>query len=216
MSGSMSWSGSRDGPPSSGGGDVTAATHYLWLDLETTGLELSRDRIMEVAAIFTGTDLVELGRNHIVLPLDDIGWERLRGNPFVLGMHAKSGLLAECAERKDVDGHALHTADRYLADLIGRLVPAGVEANIRLAGSGVSHFDLAFVRRWMPRTMEHLDWRPFDVGQMEEWFLHCGLPTYDDVHPGEKARKTHRAMDDIEYHLDEARWYVGRLRDSAR
>ena len=189
-----------------------AATHYLWLDLETTGLDCYSDRIMEVAAILTGTDLVELGRNHVVLPLDDTAWDRLRSNAFVFGMHAKTGLLAECAETKNVDGQALHAADHYLSLVICRLIPDGVEANIRLAGSGVSHFDLAFVRRFLPKTMQLLDWRPFDVGQMEEWFVHCGLPTYDDTYPGEKARKTHRAMDDIEYHLSEARWYVQQLK----
>ncbi len=177
---------------------------YLWLDLETTGLEVDAE-IVEVAAIltrFNGTGFDQLGRYHAVRALTGKVYDRM--GKFVRDMHAGTGLLTEMATAPQ---HLSQIDEGLAAMMKSRLNDAG-RGTVHLAGSGVSHFDLAHVKRLMPVTAGWLHWRPLDVGQLEEWRKLQGLPTYDEANPEEAARKTHRAMDDIAYHVDEAQWYL--------
>jgi len=177
---------------------------YLWLDLETTGLEPDAS-IVEVAAIltrFNGTGFDELGRYHGVCKLTGALYDQI--GAFVRGMHLKSGLLAEMT----ISGMTLADHDVDLAKMLRDRLVESDAGHVHLAGSGVSHFDLAHVKRLMPCTAAWLHWRPLDVGQLEEWRKLQGLPTFDEANPDQAARKTHRAMDDIAYHVDEAQWYL--------
>ena len=42
-------------------------TKYLWIDLEMTGLDVEKERIIEIGAIATDTDLNELERFHCIV-----------------------------------------------------------------------------------------------------------------------------------------------------
>lgn len=181
-------------------------TYYLWLDFETTGLDEFKDKVIEVAAILTDDGFRELQvvNQLISLPPGYAHWEEW-SDKFVVDMHKKSGLY------KDWNAAvAGGTATNYLdaEDLICDMLPVG--GKVILAGSGVSHFDFRFIRRYMPALAERLFWCPLDVGQIEEWLKVSGRKncTYDEMKPSERARKTHRALDDIRYHLDEGRFYM--------
>src|ERR1035437_5345235 len=62
----------------------------LWLDLEMTGLDASRDVILEVAAIVTDWDFNEIATFEAVIHQSDDILETM--NPWCIAQHGSSGL----------------------------------------------------------------------------------------------------------------------------
>lgn len=186
------------------------SNYYLWVDLETTGLDIHEDYICEIAAVLTKgfPDKFEtIWAKNFPIILSTQGWARLIDEPFVHKMHIHSGLILDILENGVTLDRATYELVKDIQALPGTL-PDDKEF-LTLAGSGVSHFDIHFVRRCMPRLMDYIHWKMLDVGQLEEWRDLVGFETYDQAFPEQVARKTHRAMDDILHALDEAKWYVG-------
>lgn len=183
-------------------------THYLWCDLETTGLDPELDSLCEVAVILTGDGpgFDEVARAAWVVAEHPEAAKRIAGAPFVAQMHERSGLRAAMAARNDT--HTVAAIDAALNRFLSAHLGTKHRGEVHLAGSGVSHFDLRRVLAWLPQSAAWLHWRPLDVGQLEEWRRLAKMATFDEAWPEQAVRKTHRAADDIAYHLDEARWYL--------
>lgn len=140
-----------------GTGDVLA-----WTDIETTGLEPSTDRLLEVACILTDTKLNELAeplRFVVRRSKSETQMLRKQAAPYVQQMHDRTGLWDDLphgtVEREDVDATIL----RY----IHKFAPNHRQA--RLAGSSV-HFDRSFLEFWAPDTIKHLHCRMLDVSSV--------------------------------------------------
>lgn len=188
-------------------------THLLWLDLEGTGDDPSRDDIVEVGAVLTTQDLEsELGSYAAVVRPSPAGLERLLSNDVVREMHARSGLL-DLLDGPDALT-SVADAEAGLLDLLDR---HGVD-RFAIAGSGVSHYDRPFVREVMPRlearlTANRVYWS-IDVGSVRRsWDLWSGKPR---LRPGyEPDRdKEHRAVADIRDHIAEARAIAAMMRQA--
>lgn len=194
--------------------------YYLFLDLETAGLAYDAP-IFEVGCILTERvdgQFVPLDEYHGVVSWSFVFDKAL--DPFARGMHTDNGLLSDMGfeeaadEEADIpvrDNGPLFQHDQNISNVIGLHLGEKWKGKVHLAGSGVSHFDLRRVNDQMPKLAAWLHWRPLDVGQLEEWFLLAGMPTYDAaIEQGtveDAEPKTHRAMDDIRYHLRESNWY---------
>lgn len=76
----------------------------------------------------------------------------------------------------------------------------------------VGHFDRRFVAEHFPLVDKQLAYFAIDVGVMRRFFQYTGTTW---VVPELNDAKTHRAMDDLELHLAEARHYRDRISDSA-
>jgi oligoribonuclease len=168
----------------------------LWTDLETTGSNVDKDCIIEIGCILTTHDLIPLGEFTAIVKPDPCGLGRLLQNSVVRAMHEKNGLLADILESTD-DDRQHHVTAR----MISWLTDLGTEkGGIALAGSGVGHFDSQFVRRYMPQLAEHLRYWVIDIGTIRrahDMWVGTTVSTAND-------RKTHRALDDIRCHLEEA------------
>lgn len=177
-------------------------THLLWCDLETTGIDENLDPIMEIAVILTTPDL------QVAVPGFEYSWaismtdkarRQLAKNKFVRDMHTVNGLTEVCQDpNRSVK---IESVDRFLS---GWLMEDGIDAGrVALAGSGVAHFDMRFIRRQMPNLASMLRYRPIDIGQISSFALDvCGFQP-----PDFRTDKTHRSMDDVRLHLAEARWW---------
>lgn len=173
----------------------------LWVDLETTGSNEDKDCIIEVGAILTTTDLeAKETWNHVITPTP-LGLGRLMQNGVVRPMHEKNGLLADIVERGC--GIKPHESE---ADILHALqdVWGYNPKTVLLAGSGVGHFDRRFIKKQMPKLDNFLHYACLDIGVVRR-----ATELFGYVHPakGEEpnTKKTHRALDDIELHLKEAR-----------
>ncbi len=172
----------------------------VWLDMEMTGLEPERDRIIEVATILTDGNLVEIATgpelvihqsDEILAAMDD--WNTKH--------HGASGLTARVKEStvSEADAEAQTIA----------FINAHVAAKDRpvLAGNSI-HQDKRFINRYMPALDKRLHYRMVDVSTIKElarrWF-----PELNTKVPAKK--ETHRALDDIRESIDELRWYKKHL-----
>lgn len=192
--------------------------YLVWMDLETTGTDERRDPILEVGMIVTTTDLADevATWSDPVFPADyaptdrpwwqDDNWLTALMPPEVVSMHRSSGLLADIM-RCDKHYHRLSadlfTIEQHLTYVLDGL---GKPGEFMLAGSGVSHFDRRFIKAQMPEFEKWLQYPNADVGVFRRMLRMLGRE--DLVRPAPQAEdKTHRALADARFHLEEARYY---------
>ncbi|GGM72686.1 oligoribonuclease [Longimycelium tulufanense] len=168
----------------------------VWIDCEMTGLDLSRDALIEIAALVTDADLNVLGEGvDVVVHADDAV---LAAMPDVVrDMHERSGLTQE-VRRSTV---TLAEAERLVLEYIRRYVPEPRTAP--LAGNSIAT-DRGFIARDMPALDAHLHYRMVDVSSIKElcrrWF-----PRIYFAQP-EKGL-AHRALADIRESIRELAYY---------
>ncbi|WP_425301719.1 oligoribonuclease [Nocardia wallacei] len=168
----------------------------VWMDCEMTGLRLDSDKLIEVAALVTDSDLNILGEGvDIVIHADDAALAAMP--PVVQEMHARSGLTDE-VRRSTV---TMAEAERQVLDYIKEYVPA--PRTVPLAGNSIAT-DRGFIARDMPELDAHLHYRMVDVSSIKElcrrWYprIYFGQP--------EKGL-THRALADIQESIRELEYY---------
>lgn len=165
---------------------------YLFIDLETTGLNPQTDHVLEIGWCLTDDKFRSITdvRSEIVTT----SRFELEGMPDeVVRMHTESSLLNDM-----FDGETLLIDD--IADMILMDI-TGLEGPIVVAGFSV-HFDLNFIRVWMPRLAKQLSHRIIDVSTLRMFF--GGVTDYVPVVTN--SRK-HRAAYDVAESLEVARSY---------
>ncbi|WAB83782.1 oligoribonuclease [Microcella daejeonensis] len=167
----------------------------VWIDCEMTGLDLTRDELVEVAVVITDYELepVHPGFSIVIAPsaaaLEGMG-------DFVREMHTSSGLLDELA-----DGVSLADAEQAVLAYIAEHVPTAGQAP--LAGNTIGT-DRSFIARDMPRVDAHLHYRSVDVSSIKElvrrWFprVYFNAPAKNGGH---------RALADILESIRELEYY---------
>lgn len=164
----------------------------LWVDLEMTGLDPERDRILEVAAVATAMDLEELARFQAVVKVDEaLMRERMVGEFWEQNAAARDGLMAQNADGKpvaDVEKELLAFLDEHF----------GTE--IYLAGNSI-HQDRRFIEREMPALNARLHYRMLDVSAWKIYFENA-------LHRKFVKPENHRAEDDILGSIEELKWYL--------
>ncbi|RVW05459.1 oligoribonuclease [Rhodococcus xishaensis] len=168
----------------------------VWIDCEMTGLRLGSDKLIEIAALVTDSDLNILGDGvDIVIHADD---DALEAMPDVVAeMHMRSGLTEEVR----ASTVTVAEAERMVLDYIRDHVP--VAGTVPLAGNSIAT-DRGFIARDMPELDAHLHYRMIDVSSIKElcrrWYprIYYGQP--------EKGL-AHRALVDIRESIRELRYY---------
>ena len=168
----------------------------VWIDCEMTGLDLTKDALVEVACIVTEADLTELDEGvQIVIKPDDLS---VLDNmvEVVAKMHTESGLIHEIPT-----GVTLAEAEEKLITYIKSHIPEPRKSP--LAGSSV-YVDRGFLIRDMPKVDAHLHYRLLDVSSVKEIVRRW----YPRVYFGTPAKVgNHRALSDIKESIEELRFY---------
>ncbi|WP_091435196.1 oligoribonuclease [Micromonospora yangpuensis] len=175
---------------------MPVADLLVWIDCEMTGLDLGRDKLIEVAALVTDPDLNVLGDGvDVVVHADE---EALAGMPEVVRtMHAKSGLTEE-VRRSTV---SLAEAEEMVLDYVSRHVKDPRTAP--LCGNSIAT-DRGFITRDMPRLDAHLHYRMIDVSSIKELCRRW----YPRVYFGQPQKGlAHRALADIRESIRELEYY---------
>jgi oligoribonuclease len=168
---------------------------YLWLDMEMSGLEVSKCRILEVAAIVTDNLLKPLESYQQVVYQAPEVLEAM--DSWCKENHGKSGLTAAAAK-----GLPEAEVERQLLALIGRHFPA--EEKPVLAGNSISQ-DRKFIDAYMPTLASRLHYRLLDVSSFKVVFNERFGIRYE-----KKGR--HRALDDILESIAELNLYLSHVR----
>ncbi|MEE6137906.1 oligoribonuclease [Mycobacterium sp. 050128] len=168
----------------------------VWIDCEMTGLELSSDKLIEIAALVTDADLNILGDGvDVVIHADDAALSSMID--VVTEMHTRSGLINE-VRASTVD---LATAEAMVLEYVGKYVKAPKTAP--LAGNSIAT-DRSFIARDMPALDAFLHYRMIDVSSIKELCRRW----YPRVYYGQPAKGlSHRALADIRESIRELQFY---------
>lgn len=161
-----------------------------------TGLDLGRDKLIEVAALVTDPDLNVLGDGvDVVIHADEAA---LEGMPEVVQtMHARSGLTEE-VRRSAV---TLAEAEDLVLEYVRTFVKDPRTAP--LCGNSIAT-DRGFIARDMPRLDAHLHYRMIDVSSIKELCRRW----YPRVYFGQPQKGlAHRALADIRESIRELEYY---------
>jgi oligoribonuclease len=168
----------------------------VWIDCEMTGLELSRDALIEVAVVVTESDLtpVDDGLDVIIHAADDVLDTMV---PIVRDMHASSGLTDAVRGATTTLGQA----EKLVLDYVKRLVPEAKSAP--LCGNSIAT-DRGFLARDMPDLDAYLHYRMIDVSSIKE----LAKRWYPRVYQAQPAKGlSHRALADIRESIQELDYY---------
>ena len=179
-----------------GTGRTSVRDELVWIDCEMTGLDLSTDRLIEIAVLVTDADLNVLGEGiDVVIHADDQALSSMID--VVKDMHARSGLTDE-VRASTIDVAA---AEEQVLEYIRTHVKQAKTAP--LAGNSIAT-DRGFIARDMPKLDDYLHYRMIDVSSIKElcrrWYprIYFGQP--------EKGL-AHRALADIHESIRELKYY---------
>jgi oligoribonuclease len=168
----------------------------VWIDCEMTGLDLSKDKLIEIAALVTDSELNILGEGvDIVIHADD---DALANMPAVVtDMHAKSGLTDEVR----ASTVTLEEAEQRVLAYIKEHVP--VAGTVPLAGNSIGT-DRGFISRDMTALDTYLHYRMIDVSSIKE----LARRWYPRIYYGQPPKGlAHRALADIKESIKELQYY---------
>lgn len=170
--------------------------NLLWLDLEMTGLDITVDHIVEVAALVTDpTATQELSPLFHTIPFQPDHVLALMG-PWVKEQHTKTGLVNLVKQSKI----SLQEIDQQLALLISQ---HGPKNHFILAGNSIWQ-DRLFVQKYLPLTYAYLHYRMIDVTAIKQivrtWYQ-------DNPQAFFTKNESHRAADDVRASIRELLHY---------
>ncbi len=166
----------------------------IWVDMEMTGLDPERERVIEIAVVVTDPklDIVAEGPVLVIHQADSVldamdSWNK--------GTHGKSGLIDKVKASTVTEAEA----EARLVEFLKPLVPAGVSP---MCGNSV-HQDRRFMLRYLPGLEAYFHYRNLDVSTLKElarrWkpALLAGLTKHGK----------HEALADIHESIAELRYY---------
>jgi len=167
----------------------------VWIDCEMTGLNLTTDALIEVAALVTDYELNQLGEGiDLVIKPPAAALDQM--DDFVRDMHTSSGLLEELDA-----GITMAEAEKQVLAYVREHAPEAVKAPL---GGNTVGTDRGFLARDMPELEAHLHYRIIDVSSIKELALRW-FPRAFFASP--KKEGGHRALADIRESIAELRYY---------
>lgn len=165
----------------------------LWIDLEMTGLEPEKDRILEVAAIATGWDLEPMPGAELtaVVKVPEALMEaRMVGEFWEQNSESRDALIQQNKTGKsvrEVEEELLNFVDHWFGD------------EVILAGNSI-HQDRKFIDREWPELAKRLHYRMLDVSAWKVYMEGAR-------HKKFVKHEAHRALDDIRGSIEELKYY---------
>jgi oligoribonuclease len=171
-----------------------------WMDLEMTGLDATKNVIVEIATLITDDELniIAEGPDLVIHATEE---ELALMDEVVVDMHARSGLTNEI--RASVI--TLEEAGAATLAFIQTHIPE--PRTVPLCGNSIG-MDRRFLTAYLPEIEEYLHYRSIDVSTIKElarrWYP-------EDLKEYTKSASAHRAMDDIKESLEEMRYWRKRV-----
>jgi len=168
--------------------------NLVWLDMEMTGLDPDRDRIIEIAIVITDSQLSTLAEAPVAVvhqpdavldAMDD--WNK--------STHARTGLIAKVKASGLTEAMAEEQMVAFLAQYVpGRTSP--------MCGNSICQ-DRRFLARYMPRLEAYFHYRNLDVSTLKE----LARRWKPDIAKGLVKQGKHEALADIYESIDELKYY---------
>ena len=168
--------------------------NLAWLDMEMTGLDPDRDRIIEVAIVITDSQLNAVSQAPVLVihqadaildAMDD--WNK--------NTHARSGLI----DKVKVSTLTESAAEEQLVAFLAQHVPGRTSP---MCGNSICQ-DRRFLARHMPRLEAYFHYRNLDVSTLKE----LAKRWKPEVAKGLVKQGKHEALADIYESIDELKYY---------
>ncbi len=180
-------------------GNKHALEKLLWVDLEMTGLEPQKDRILEVAAVITDWDFNEVATYESGVGQDLKELEKLLdANPFYTKMKDNKRALLELSSQSPPEKVVEDELVKFVRDHCDTARP------VVLAGNSI-HMDRKFIDNYWPRLSQLLHYRMLDVSAWKLVFEARFDTKFDKA-------EAHRALGDIRESIAELRSYLERVK----
>ena len=174
--------------------DKKSDKNLIWIDLEMTGLDVDRERIIEMAIIVTDPELNTLAESPVItVHQSDELLDAM--DEWNTKQHGGSGLV----DRVKASNTTEAEAEQTMIDFLALYVPAGVSP---MCGNSV-HQDRKFLHRYMPNLEAYFHYRNLDVSTLKE----LARRWRPDVLDALKKQGSHLALDDIRDSIDELKHY---------
>ena len=173
---------------------MKSSSNLIWIDLEMTGLDPNKEKIIEIATIVTDKNLNILAEGPMMAInqpkelLDEM-------DEWCLRHHGDSGLTQRVIESKITESEAEQTTIEFLKEW----VKPGVSP---MCGNSVGQ-DRRFLVRYMPELSDYFHYRNIDVSTLKE----LATRWKPEILDGFKKQNKHLALDDIRESIQELEYY---------
>ena len=168
--------------------------NLLWLDMEMTGLDPDKDRIIEVAVVVTDSALNTLAEapvlvvrqpDEVLSAMDD--WNK--------STHARTGLIDKVKASVLTEA----AAEEQLLAFLAQHVPGKTSP---MCGNSICQ-DRRFLARYMPRLEAYFHYRNLDVSTLKE----LARRWKPELLKGLVKQGKHEALADIHESIEELKYY---------
>ena len=168
--------------------------NLVWLDCEMTGLDPEKERLIEIAIIVTGPQLIPRieGPVLVIHQPDEVLDQMDKWNK---GTHGKSGLIDKVKASTVTEADA----EAQILAFIAQYVPKSVSP---LCGNTISQ-DRRFLVKYMPKLEAYLHYRNIDVSTFKELAKRWRPEVYNAF----KKQQKHTALADVHESIDELEHY---------
>jgi oligoribonuclease len=169
-------------------------SNLIWIDMEMSGLDPDRDRVLEIAIVVTNASLeIVAEAAPIVVHQSDAVLSAM--DTWNTSTHARTGLTERVRASRTTEAQA----EQRMLDFVAAHVPP---ATSPMCGNSV-HQDRRFLARYMPRLEAHFLYRNLDVSTLKELAKRWRPGLLEGL---VKAGR-HEALADIHESIDELKYY---------
>lgn len=167
--------------------------NLIWIDMEMSGLDPDRDRVLEVAVVITDSNLNTVAEGPVlVVHQNDTVLDSM--DAWNKKTHGTSGLVERVKSSKLCE----HDVQRQMVGFLSQHVPPGVSP---MCGNSV-HQDRRFMARYLPDLEAFFLYRNLDVSTLKE----LAKRWRPDLGQMPKHGK-HEALADIYESIEELKYY---------
>lgn len=166
----------------------------IWVDMEMSGLDPEKERILELAVVVTEPDLTVVAEGPVLVIhqpdslLDAMdNWNK--------GTHGRSGLI----DKVKASAVSEAEAEQIMLDFLAQHVPSGKSP---MCGNTIGQ-DRRFMVRYMPKLEAYFHYRNLDVSTLKE----LSLRWKPEVYRSFVKKSRHEALADIYESIDELKHY---------
>lgn len=168
--------------------------NLIWIDLEMTGLDPERDRIIEIATLVTDAHLNILAEGP-TLAVHQPDSQLALMDDWNVRTHTGSGLV----DRVKASTYDENAAAQETIAFLRQWVPEGKSP---ICGNSVGQ-DRRFLFRYMPELESYFHYRYVDVSTLKE----LARRWKPEILTGFEKQNTHQALDDIRESVAELAYY---------
>jgi oligoribonuclease len=168
--------------------------NLAWIDMEMSGLDPDRDRVLEIALVITDKDLEVIAEAPVLVihqsdaVLDGMdNWNK--------GTHGKSGLI----DKVKTSALTEAAAETELLAFLKRYVPARTSP---MCGNSICQ-DRRFLFRYLPKLEAYFHYRNLDVSTLKE----LAARWRPGLKEGFQKSNSHTALADIRESIEELKYY---------